>query len=47
MLQRCLHIWAQSALDTKEWLLQVRSPVLLTRGFAAWCQYLKVCLVHP
>ncbi|DBA85972.1 TPA: hypothetical protein ACH3X1_005510 [Trebouxia sp. C0004] len=41
MLQRCLRIWTESALDTKEWLLQVRSPVLLTRGFAAWCQHLK------
>ncbi|KAL0052575.1 hypothetical protein WJX82_004127 [Trebouxia sp. C0006] len=42
MLRRCLRIWSQSALDTKEWLLQVRSPMLLACGFAAWCQHLKV-----
>ncbi|DBA72932.1 TPA: hypothetical protein ACH3X2_009886 [Trebouxia sp. C0005] len=41
MLRRCLRIWAQSALDTKQWLLHVRSPVLLAESFASWCQYHK------
>ena len=45
-LRRCWRLWLQSAADTKDWLIQVRSPVLLARGFAAWRDYLQVSLAN-
>ena len=43
-MRRCWRLWLQSAANTKAWLVQVRSPVLLARGFAAWQYHLQVTL---